>query len=453
MNFQVPERCDFHAGDIIQGTENSYWIEKELGEGTFGMVYKVKDSQGKSAALKLLKLWTVPSDVYKGLRARFVMEFETGKIKSDHLAHSYDYGNVKNNPFFVMEFCPNGDLRKYSKGNRVDYVKIGADVLCGLKDLHNEGKVHRDLKPENVLLRKDNTAVLTDFGISGDQNKRMTERGIAGKPKQLFGTYPYMPPEQVNPPRGGKATVLPTTDIFSFGVMMYEMMVGKLPFGKLEKDEHLYQYLENGKKGIWDREALNEVDNAGFWVPIIERCLEPDYKVRISSAEEVMAMLPKGRFSKTSQPSREFMTVKNGVLLRVMQGEGYGKVFRLNELISNKHRVVTLGRLDDSVHNDIGIVDNEYFMSRCHCTFEYDDVQGLWIVRDGQWRRNCYIAMKRGNCLGCTAYCRPIDKAGEWKDSKNGTYLNSTEVGKNGVVMNPGDIITVGDVKLRVEGY
>lgn len=453
MEIQIPERCDFHAGDTIQGTGNSYCIEKELGEGTFGVVYKVKDEHGRALALKLLKLWTVSSDVYKGLRERFVMEFETGKIKSDHLAHSYDYGDVKNNPFFVMEFCPNGDLRKYAKDKKVNYAKIGADVLCGLRDLHNEGKVHRDLKPENVLLREDNSAVLTDFGISGDQNKRMTERGIIGKPKQLFGTYPYMPPEQVNPPRGGKATVLPTTDIFSFGVMMYEMMVGKLPFGALEKDEHLYQYLENGKKGVWDREALKKVVNSDLWSPIIERCLDPNYKTRVSSAAEVMDMLPKNKFSITSQPSREFMTVKNGILLRIMQGEGYGKVFQLNDLISSKHHVVTLGRLDGIIYNDIGIVDNEYFVSRCHCTFEYDGMRDQWIVRDGQWRMNCNIALRRGNCMGCTAYCRPSDKVGEWKYSKNGTYLNSSEVGENGAVMKPGDIITVGDVKLRVEGY
>ena len=454
---QVPERCDFQVGETIHASSNSYRIEKELGEGTFGVVYKVKDRDEKTAALKLLKLWTVPPDVYHGLRERFVMEFETGKIKSDHLAHSYDYGDVKNNPFFVMEFCPNGDLRKYANEHRVDYSKVGADVLCGLRDLHNEGKVHRDLKPENVLLRSDFSAVLTDFGISGDQNKRMTERGIIGKPKQLFGTFPYMPPEQVNPPRGGKATVLPTTDIFSFGVMMYEMMVGKLPFGELEKDDQLYQYLENGKKGIWDRKALKRVADADLWCPIIERCLDPNYKTRISSASEVMDMLPKPKFFQTPQkhPEPIFLTVKNGIQLRIMQGEGYGAVYKLNEMISTRHHVITIGRYDESVHNDIGIADNEGFMSRCHYSLEYDGFQKQWVIRDGQWRKNCPIALRHGNgfCMTCTAFCRPFDREAEWKHSMNGTYLNSSEVSEYGDVLKPGDIITIGDVKLRVEGY
>lgn len=453
MEVKVPERCDFRIGDVIHGSNNSYFIEQELGEGTFGVVFKVRDSQGRVAALKLLKLWTVPPDVYKGLRDRFVMEFETGRIQSEYLTHSYDYGDVKNNPFFVMEYCPNGDLRSYCKKRKVNFAKIGKDILCGLNDLHKDGKVHRDLKPENVLLREDNSAVLTDFGISGDQNKRMTERGIAGKPKQLFGTYPYMPPEQVNPPRGGKATVLPTTDLFSFGVMMYEMMVGKLPFGELEKDEHLYQYLENGKNGNWDRTALSNVAYSKEWTAIIERCLDPNYKTRIASATEVINMLPKHYSLSPQQQTPDFMMVRSGILLRIMQGQGYGNVFKLKEMISGKHHIVTLGRADDSVHNDINLADVEYLVSRCHCTFEYDDLHDYWVIRDGQWRKKCPIALKQGSCANCTAYCRPIDKEGEWKESTNGTYLNSSEVSTFGNVLSPGDIITVGDIKLRVEGY
>lgn len=458
MDVLVPERCDFRVGDVIRGSGNThYCIEKQLGEGTFGIVYKVKDNEGRTCALKLLKLWTVPSGVYKGMKDRFVMEFETGKIKSNYLAHSYAYGDVNNNPFFVMEFCPNGDLGTYAKNKSVDFAKVGTEILCGLRDLHNEGKVHRDLKPENVLLRDDYTAVLTDFGISGDQNKRMTERGIAGKPKQLFGTYPYMPPEQVNPPRGGKATVLPTTDIFSFGVMMYEMMVGKLPFGELVKDEQLYSYLEHGKNGIWDREALRRVDNTGRWTPVIERCLDPDYKTRIASATQVIEMLPRSNYAPPVEPSptvnRSFMSVKEGLMLRVMQGNDYGKTFRLKDYVTPRHQMVTLGRADITTYNDIALRDDDFFLSRCHCTFEYDNTTDQWIVRDGQWRKNCPIALRNGSCANCNAYCRPEDKAGAWRDSTNGTYLNSSEVGQYGMIMNPGDIITVGDVKLRVEGY
>lgn len=457
---QIPDRCEFRPGDVIHSNDNAYRIEKQLGEGTFGIVYKVSDHAGQQKALKLLKLWTVPPDVYKGLRDRFVMEYKTGQIESNYLAHSFDYGDVKNNPYFVMEFCPNGDLRSFVAKNRVDFTQVGTDVLCGLRDLHSHGKVHRDLKPENVLLRYDNTAVLTDFGIAGDQNKRMTERGLAGKPKQLFGTYPYMPPEQVNPPRGGKATVLPTTDIFSFGVMMYEMMVGKLPFGELERDEHLPKYLENGKRGIWDRDALRRVDSSGAWTTVIERCLIPDYKQRISSANEIINMLPHTSGSRGRQPvfepAPDYMTVRNGLLLRVMQGDDYGAIFRLNDLVDSRHRLVTIGRAGYGVYNDISIHDSEYFVSRVHCTIERD-AMGNWVLRDGQFRMNCEQAMfQKSGCMSCPNGCSIAMKqqyGGGWKNSLNGTYLNSDEVDTWGSVIKPGDIITIGDVKLRVEGY
>lgn len=459
---QIPERCEFRQGDVINGNDNSYRIERQLGEGTFGIVYQVTDSNGQKRALKLLKLWTVPPEVYKGLRDRFVMEFKTGQINSGYLAHSYAYGDVKNNPYFVMEFCPNGDLRSYVQKNRhVDFSRVGNDVLCGLRDLHKEGKVHRDLKPENVLLRQDYSSVLTDFGIAGDQNKRMTERGVAGKPKQVFGTYPYMPPEQVNPPRGGKATVLPTTDIFSFGVMMYEMMVGKLPFGELERDEQLPKYLENGKHGVWDRNALRNVDQTGQWTAIIERCLVPDYKQRIGSTVEIINMLPHSygyHPQPLSMPDSDpsYMTVRQGILLRVMQGDDYGKEFRLNDFLRQQRHIITIGRSDDSVVNDIALTDNDYFISRCHCTIESEG-PNRWVLRDGQWRMNCPVAQRQlGGCMQCTAYCTPEMKQrnrGMWKNSLNGTYLNSDEVDSWGVLLKPGDIITLGDVKFRVEGY
>ncbi len=90
---------------------------------------------------------------------------------------------------------------------------------------------------------------LTDFGIAGDRNKRMTERNIFGKPNQIFGTYAYMPPEQVNRIQG-EATVLPTTDIFSFGVLAFQLLTGSFPFGGLSSHNE-WPYTRNvGKMEI-----------------------------------------------------------------------------------------------------------------------------------------------------------------------------------------------------------
>ena len=160
-----------------------------MGEGAFGKVFRVRKFNNDIYALKLLKLWEVHPDIRKQLVDRFDMEFETGQIDSNYLVHSIAHGMVEGNPYIVMEYCPGGDLIGCMRRKNVDWVKIAHQVLYGLRALHQCGKVHRDLKPENVLLNKNGTAVLTDFGISGDRNKRMTERNILGKPRQIFGTY------------------------------------------------------------------------------------------------------------------------------------------------------------------------------------------------------------------------------------------------------------------------
>jgi len=415
----VPERCDFCRGEVIDG---KYRIDKELGQGTFGVVYRVSGQDGATYALKLLKLWTVPIEVYTNLRKRFVMEFETGQIPSSHLAHSYEYGEVLGNPYIVMEFCPNGDLRHFAETRDVDYDSVGEQVLSGLQDLHDCGKVHRDLKPENVLMRGDNSAVLTDFGISGDRNNRMTSRNFLGKPTQIFGSYPYMPPEQVNPPRGGQATVLPTTDIFSFGVMMYEMMVGKLPFGELTMSS-ITRYQENARIGKWDRKSLQKVDREGIWTEIIEGCLVGDYRHRIQSAKEVLEKLPNAK----PRESQTYVPLGDNLRLRIMQGDEYGRVYDLSGKGSSCG-LLTMGRADVGSSNAINVREDECHISRRHCTLEYDIAESRWYLRDGQWH------------------------SGEWRESLNGTYLNSMEVGTGGMPIAVGDIITTGDTKMRVEG-
>ncbi len=426
MISSAPGRSIFSSGDVING---EWEVLKKLGEGTFGTVYKVQDFHGKDFALKLLKLWEVNPVERENLTKRFDMEFETGRINSNYLVHSYSHDQVDGNPYIVMEYCSNGDLRSKNNIDKQQLVPIAGDILYGLRDLHQCGKVHRDLKPDNVLFRADGTAVLTDFGISGDQNKRMTERGWLGKPQQIFGTYAYMPPEQVKPPRGGKATVLPTTDIFSYGVMMYELLVGNLPFGDLKKEVDLMPYINHGKDGVWDRNALRRVRGDVNWLEIIEGCLVPDFHNRLQSVDEVLSLFPKGTVNSSRKKSVAYGKMK----LRVMQGEEYGKVYVMEEIISGKKAVISMGRYSEDIHNDIPIIEqNSSYISRKHCTIEHNIANRSWYIRDGQWDRN---------------------SAEGWRHSLNGTYLNSFEVPLDGIQLKDGDIISIGDAKLRVELY
>ena len=456
----IAERCTFSVGDLI---DNRWKVKSLLGEGTFGQVFKVNElNSGRVYALKLLKLWEIQATERASLMKRFDREYETGQINSNYLVHSLDKGNVRGNAYIVMEYCQGGDLRSAVKESYLDLALIGKQILLGLKDLHLNGKVHRDLKPENVLLQDNSHAVLTDFGISGDRNNRLTERGWLGVPKEIFGTIAYMPPEQMNPPRGN-ATVLPTTDIFSFGVMMYELITGRLPFGKLNSESDVPLYVNNGKNGVWDRALLN---NAGFgndWITAIEGCLVPDYKQRLQTIDDVMATLPKPKSNENvsesvHQNSAPFCKdATRGLLLRVMQGEEPGRVYILNDLFSeNESSIIWVGRATDDVWNHIRIKEEDStYISRKHCTIEKDQQRNLWIIRDGQFRTQCALGRRLNYlfpCRYCTAYCTSHGSKNVWNESLNGTFVNSHEVPVSGTIIQPGDIISIGDVKLRVEG-
>ncbi|MCF0219813.1 MAG: protein kinase [Muribaculaceae bacterium] len=432
MSNYVPcHRCDFSIGDTVDG---KYIVEQYLGEGTFGRVYRVSEpGKSKRYALKLLKLWTVEAAERTKLLNRFDQEYATGLIKSEYLVQSFGRGMVKGNPYILMEYCPGGDLLSAVEHNQVDIVLAAHQILLGLKALHLNGKVHRDLKPENVLLKDDKTVTLTDFGIAGDRNKRMTERGILGVPKEIFGTYAYMPPEQVNP-RRGDATVLPTTDIFSFGVMIYQLLTFDLPFGQLNSDGDLYNYVSRSRSEDWDPTRLKSIKNGERWIDIISGCLKSDFKKRLQSVDDVIELLPKTSETPIDMPQDVLKEATNGLALRVMQGEEYGRVYYLNRLAKAlNRRILTVGRNDEGITNIIPIKEEQSnYISRKHCTLEFDPMTQGWLLRDGQW---------------------DAKSSTKWKPSTNGTYIDSQELNMNGARIAVGEIISIGDVKLRVEGY
>ena len=443
----IPERYDSHPGDCLDGR---YIVEKSLGEGSFGVVFKVKDLGGTVWALKLLRLWDVPSTIRKPLIDRFEMEFRTGRIASRNLVHSVDAGYLKGNPYIVMEFCDGGDLTKFIGKRDADHARFAMDILNGLNDLHVNGKVHRDLKPENVLLTADGVAKLTDFGISGDRNRRMTERNIFGKPNQMFGTYAYMPPEQINRARGN-STVLPTTDIFSFGVLMYQLVTGELPFGKLEDENDLVRYQKRLKAGEWNRSLLFSTPDGPRWNTLITQCLAPDLKQRVQSSKEAMNLVPPSLHPYVVQPAAPIPQAASpapaapfvqpapvpeskpahakGAFLRITQGQDDGMEFNLDQLVATTgRRLLTMGRAETNL-----IILRDYsdsYTSRYHCTLEHPH-NGSWVLRDGQWNA----------------------ETRQWAPSTNGTYINSSLVPTSGMVLNEGDIVSAGNIKIRYECY
>lgn len=424
---ELPERCDFAPGDFI---DDEFKVIKLLGEGNFGVVYLVTDNKGHEYALKMLPLWKRETSEREDLSRQFQKEFEVGHIASDYLVYSYFYDWVKGNPYFLMDYCPKGNLYSVVEDNETDFESLMCQILLGLKALHTHNKVYRDLKPANVLIKDDGTAVLSDFGTCDDIHMTTSRWKNLFKKSESFGTFAYMSPEQMNPKKS-VSTSQPTTDIFSFGVMVYELLFKKYPFGALESQSDLKGYAKNVREGRWDQSVFKAKDNTvpTFWKEIIAGCLNPDYRKRFQRVDDVLGRIQYYKSHKIEdKASLKPSGKRKGLVLRIVHGEELGKVYNLNDFIEQQQIRVTIGRYNEDFANDIDLVDTKTsYISRKHCTLEYEAKK--WYLKDGQ------------------------SYQGKWYYSTNGTSVNFKELyqTQDRILLKVGDTISIGKIRLSVE--
>jgi serine/threonine protein kinase len=392
-----------------------YHLDKVLGEGRFGIVYKGYHIESKAiVAIKFLKVWSVPDHAKSNLIRRFELEYETGKIESPYLIKTFDINQIEEIPYFIMEYCSGGNLeRKIEAGiSKEEGIEISIKILKGLNDLHQHGKIHRDLKPENILFDDNGVPKLTDFGISGHINIQLTVVNNEDRPEQIFGSFAYMAPEQLSPLKR-KNTLLPTIDIFSFGVICYEMLHHKLPFGPWAVQDDIDPYIKRASRGETD-DIDKTINNT--WQYVIQGCLNPARDQRFQNVEEVLNVIE----PKTSIVKKE---VKSTFSLQILDGEDYGRQYFVQ--IKN---MATLGRENEFIHNDIALTETiTNFISRAHATLEC--IHNEVFLRDGQWD----------------------DTLKHWKHSKNGTYINGTLVSVyTGQKLFIDDVITVGNTSIKI---
>lgn len=428
MNNTIVKRCDFRIHDVIDG---KYRVERVLGQSMSDCKFKVVDSQGQEYILKLLKLWQVEPRMQQLMSARSESEINSCRIRSNYLTQIVQRGVVNGNPYFLTKFCQSTDLAHLISNPRIDKMRVLKHILYGLRDLHKQGKVHCNLTTENVLVTAEGNALLTNYIILGDRSKILAEQQ---RPHQINKAFAYMAPERYRLEHC--ATVLPTIDVFAFGVIAYQMITGELPFRRLNTESDWTSYQSRVLNGDWKKGTLTRGEENGKWTRLFDACLNPSSQERVQTVDEVLVLLPEPTdiYESVANADTDFQkTVTNGVLLRIMQGDEYGKIYRLNELINGVRRVLTVGREDSSTFNVMPIKETtSTYVSRRHCTLELDDETGTWYIRDGQWNK---------------------DTKDNWVRSLNGTFINSHEVSDEGMKIVPGDIISIGDIKLRVEGY
>ncbi|MES3024077.1 MAG: serine/threonine-protein kinase [Pseudomonadota bacterium] len=214
------------GGGVEKPMLGRYQVEKELGKGAMGVVYLGRDPKiGRVVAIKTMAL----SQEFEGgelddARVRFFREAETaGRLQHQHIVTIFDAGEEHDLAYIAMEFLKGADLSEASKAPLLpvaQVVSIVARVADALAYAHLQGVVHRDIKPANIMCDfATDTVKVTDFGIARITDSSKTKTGV------ILGTPSYMSPEQV-----GGEKIDGRSDLFSLGVMLFQMLTGELPF-------------------------------------------------------------------------------------------------------------------------------------------------------------------------------------------------------------------------------
>jgi serine/threonine protein kinase/Tfp pilus assembly protein PilF len=268
--------------ELTRGTvfASRYEIIEELGKGGMGRVYRVEDKKIKEeVALKLIRP-EVASD--KKTIERFSNELKMArKIAHRNVCRMYDLGEEKGIHYITMEYIPGEDLKRLIKKvgqfNAGKTIFMARQVCEGLAEAHRFGVVHRDLKPQNIMIDEDGNARIMDFGIA----RTVKGKGITGA-GVMIGTPEYMSPEQAE-----VKEVDQRSDIYSLGVILYEMVTGRVPF---EGETPLGIAMKHKSEIPPDPRQINAQLTEDLSL-VIMRCLEKDKEKRYQSAAEVNSEL------------------------------------------------------------------------------------------------------------------------------------------------------------------
>ena len=279
---EPPESPEVVPADLIPG----YSIRSLIGESEKAAVYlAASDALGRDIALKVS---SVESDEAGGhhLLAR---EYEAvSGIRHPAVVELHDYGVHAGREFLAMEYFPRGDLKArmqigITEGEALRYVE---HIAHALRIVHHAGILHRDLKPPNVMLRETDEVALIDFGLA-----RNLEGGLSStRTGVLRGSPYYMSPEQA---LGEELDA--RTDLYSLGIIFYEMLTGRKPFAGNSAIEVLQQHVNAPLPKLPERHAHHQ--------PLIDRLLAKSRDQRFASAEEVIDAVATAREARNPQPT------------------------------------------------------------------------------------------------------------------------------------------------------
>ena len=262
-----------------------YQVQAPLGAGGMGVVYRALDTKlNRPVAIKLLS-----DDLADAAaRRRFQREAQTASsLSHPHIVTVYDVGEVDGRQYLVTEFVDGGTLRDWAHATPRTWrqiIELLTGVADGLATAHGAGIVHRDIKPENILVAKNGYAKLADFGLAklweATDSGAVTRTFSADtRPGMIMGTISYMSPEQA-----AGQPVDARSDIFSFGVVLYELVAGRRPFEGTTDLERLQALISQPAPPL----AESSLDLPADLRNIVEKALEKDPADRYQTARELV---------------------------------------------------------------------------------------------------------------------------------------------------------------------
>ncbi|MEZ5427630.1 MAG: protein kinase [Pyrinomonadaceae bacterium] len=284
----IVENSQFTNGQSLR----HYNIIEQIGKGGMGEVYLAKDTRLKrKVALKLLSTEFTDS---KDLLRRFEQEaFAASSLNHPNILTIYEFGNTEDLNFIVTEFVDgktlNEKLRDKHLMNLSEILDITIQTTSALVTAHEAGIIHRDIKPDNIMIRKDGIVKILDFGLAKLTERKIDEdtgleattfAKVKTTPGLVMGTPQYMSPEQAS----GK-DIDERTDIWSLGVVFYEMIAGHLPFEGESIMEIIGSILKEEPKPLDGNEVPPEIKK------IITKTLNKDKNDRYQNAEELLVVL------------------------------------------------------------------------------------------------------------------------------------------------------------------
>jgi len=283
---------------MINKTVSHYRILEKLGEGGMGIVYKAEDTKlDRIVALKFLPPHLNASEQDK---ARFIQEAKAASaLNHPNVCTIHDIQDHDGQMFIVMEFVDGQTLREKTRSQNLSLksaIDIGVQIADGLAAAHEKGIVHRDIKPENIMVRRDGIVQIMDFGLAKLRGvSRLTKEG------STVGTAGYMSPEQV---QGVEADH--RSDIFSLGVLLYQLFTGQLPFKGVHETALAYEIVnvDAAPPSAVKPEIDPELDR------IVIECLDKDPNERTQSVKQVAIDLKRARRESGKQRASRITTAR-----------------------------------------------------------------------------------------------------------------------------------------------